>query len=712
MVQIPYTPVPNAKPIPGTGAGPISVNTPGAAFGENIARAVESIGGNLDKAGDEMYARAQATQQLNNETAAKAADAQYSLQADKAHLDFMTNNRGLNAATGLEAHTKGLEELRQNIRASLPNDAARKMFDSQSLSTLGRNVFSAGAHASTESLHAANEAANARIDVTKSNALQNAQDEVGFNRWLNQGLGEIDQQAQISGADPVTVAHDKAAYTSSMWANRITGLARTDQISALGMLNKAVDDKKLMGQDIQKVTDQVQSQMINVASRNISDSTNGGWEPYMKVTDADRARGVEPTLLSVVKRAQQILGDDQRFTIGNQGGTRTPAEQAALVKAGYSQTYNSNHLTGRAIDLVPMGPDGKPDYNNKAGFVKIEGAMRQAERELGIPVTGEHDKISSWDPGHYSLARDYDVRDAPKLDPPDLNARADRAYEYALKLDPTNPKFAEAVRARVIGDFTTAQTIKRNADYNNKNTVLDAVFGGLPGGKIPTTIEELQADPKTAQAWDALDPAHRMSILNQLKNNAKGDRAPTIENFRRWQQLKGLSQGDDAERAAFLNMDLTKENLPFRDMRELSNLQLEMVKGKPGNPIVTRMMSGLEGDMRAAGIFDDKDKKAEFRGAVSSFVEDFMKEKSRPPNPQEMRDMGAQLLQQTNGGTWWKFWQGHGQAFNVPDDKRDAIIESLRTQKGIQEPSEEQIRRVWNHDQFMRLYGPKGDSGG
>lgn len=35
--------------------------------------------------------------------------------------------------------------------------------------------------------------------------------------------------------------------------------------------------------------------------------------------------------------------------------TRTPAEQAALVRAGRSRTQNSKHLTGRAFDIDILG---------------------------------------------------------------------------------------------------------------------------------------------------------------------------------------------------------------------------------------------------------------------------------------------------------------------------------------------------------------------
>lgn len=63
-------------------------------------------------------------------------------------------------------------------------------------------------------------------------------------------------------------------------------------------------------------------------------------------------------------------------------GPRTKARQQQLVNQGMSRTMNSKHLTGRAVDLVPI-IDGIPkwDWN---GCYKIAYAMDQAATELGL----------------------------------------------------------------------------------------------------------------------------------------------------------------------------------------------------------------------------------------------------------------------------------------------------------------------------------------
>lgn len=66
-----------------------------------------------------------------------------------------------------------------------------------------------------------------------------------------------------------------------------------------------------------------------------------------------RLEGVEPKLVDVVNLAIEYTKIDFGVTCG----MRTVAEQQELVDAGASQTMNSKHLDGRAVDVVAyIGP--------------------------------------------------------------------------------------------------------------------------------------------------------------------------------------------------------------------------------------------------------------------------------------------------------------------------------------------------------------------
>ncbi|MCI0488934.1 MAG: M15 family metallopeptidase [Blastocatellia bacterium] len=89
-------------------------------------------------------------------------------------------------------------------------------------------------------------------------------------------------------------------------------------------------------------------------------------------------RGVHPDLVAVVNRALELSEID--FAVHD--GIRTEAEQGELVRRGASRTMKSDHLTGHAVDLVPV-INGKLRWEWQPIYLIAE-AMRTAARELGV----------------------------------------------------------------------------------------------------------------------------------------------------------------------------------------------------------------------------------------------------------------------------------------------------------------------------------------
>jgi peptidoglycan L-alanyl-D-glutamate endopeptidase CwlK len=91
-------------------------------------------------------------------------------------------------------------------------------------------------------------------------------------------------------------------------------------------------------------------------------------------------QGVHPDLVAVVQRAIEITVQD--FSVHD--GIRTLAEQKKLVAAGASQTLDSRHITGHAVDLVPH-VNGKLRWEWDPIYM-IADAVRVAAQELGTPI--------------------------------------------------------------------------------------------------------------------------------------------------------------------------------------------------------------------------------------------------------------------------------------------------------------------------------------
>lgn len=118
-------------------------------------------------------------------------------------------------------------------------------------------------------------------------------------------------------------------------------------------------------------------------------------------------KGVRQPLVRVAHRAIAITEID----FGVIDGLRTREEQAALVEAGASQTMNSNHLTGEAIDIMAyVGARGSwelPLYH------KIADAFAKAAFHEGVGIrwggAWHIDDVRDWQ-GSMEAAQDDYIR--------------------------------------------------------------------------------------------------------------------------------------------------------------------------------------------------------------------------------------------------------------------------------------------------------------
>ena len=94
----------------------------------------------------------------------------------------------------------------------------------------------------------------------------------------------------------------------------------------------------------------------------------------------DRLTGVKPQLVQVVKRAIEITPVD----FGVTEGLRTVETQKRYVAAGKSQTMNSKHLTGDAVDLVAY-IDGQVSWELNI-YDDIADAMKEAAEEFNVAL--------------------------------------------------------------------------------------------------------------------------------------------------------------------------------------------------------------------------------------------------------------------------------------------------------------------------------------
>jgi peptidoglycan L-alanyl-D-glutamate endopeptidase CwlK len=113
----------------------------------------------------------------------------------------------------------------------------------------------------------------------------------------------------------------------------------------------------------------------------------------------ERLQGVHPDLVRVVHRAIALTPVD--FTVLE--GLRSPERQKILVASGASQTLNSRHITGHAVDLGAW-VDNQVDWSWPL-YTKIANAMKAAANELGISIVWGGDWKTFKDGPHFELDR-------------------------------------------------------------------------------------------------------------------------------------------------------------------------------------------------------------------------------------------------------------------------------------------------------------------
>jgi peptidoglycan L-alanyl-D-glutamate endopeptidase CwlK len=114
-----------------------------------------------------------------------------------------------------------------------------------------------------------------------------------------------------------------------------------------------------------------------------------------------RLAGVHPDLVRVVRRAAEGVA----FRVVE--GLRSQERQRDLVASGASQTMNSRHLTGHAVDLAPV-VDGAVSWDWEH-FFPLADAVADAARKEGVPLIwgGAWGRtVQDWPQGRAKQAQD------------------------------------------------------------------------------------------------------------------------------------------------------------------------------------------------------------------------------------------------------------------------------------------------------------------
>src|SRR6266404_1790071 len=242
---------------------------PAAAFGGEVAQAVSGLGRTVAGAGDEIFSRAIALQNLQNEAEATEADAKYMIEVGKIHAEYSAKE-GNERVQAFPKYQKDMQDIRQSIRGTLSSPMAQKMFDRSSLSTMGRTIFSgAGAAASAQRQFVVGTAiAQSKLDA--NTVSENPDDPKTFQDKIQQARHNAITIAAAKGFEPGSAQEQLLIQqaTSNLWSSKIDGKSRTDPYTANRWLSQ--HRTELTDDDYHSLSNSVRNQSRAIDSVNIA----------------------------------------------------------------------------------------------------------------------------------------------------------------------------------------------------------------------------------------------------------------------------------------------------------------------------------------------------------------------------------------------------------------------------------------------------------
>ena len=193
----------------------------------------------IEGAGNEIWARATAMQQLNEQANAANAVAEFTTAMGEKFANY-TSLSGKAAVDGYKPYIDDLNATREAIGQKLSSPYAQKVYLQESRSIQARSVFSAAAHSGREGKNYAIGSVQASIDARTNAAALAPQDEESYQAALRDNARDVQKLIDLHGGDEQTVKNTTQMMNSKMTMGRIQGLAKSDVPAAQKLLDAEV----------------------------------------------------------------------------------------------------------------------------------------------------------------------------------------------------------------------------------------------------------------------------------------------------------------------------------------------------------------------------------------------------------------------------------------------------------------------------------------
>ena len=537
-----YNPVPEVSPSLSSGNDYLNIRATPDAFGAQVGEAGEKLGQTLEQTGDTAANVALQRQGMINETLATNAETDSKMQYGNI-LGKYKSLEGLSAVAQQDKAEQDIIATRQQIAATLPNDAARQAFTKLALRNEGYALQDVRMYAATQVKQADTQSAHASMTTAIASAgdLSVASDDKRFNQTLqdsdfamnrimaNQGYGPDGGTGWKQDPKTGTVSFDestpqgqtaKAIYTQMQdqahgmaWESRLHVLADQNVMAAY---TKYQDNRDQIPGEAQVKLDAYFTPKIRAAqASHTADSVLWQSERDFQGTVSGIAAGQPPTSsIADAIKTQESGGRDIPNAMQIQPGTWA---QYAKPGEDINNKADNDNVGNRIIDDLTK-KFGNDPARIAVGYFSGPGNVAPA----GSPTPWVNDLKDANGKSVSSYVSDVTGRVAQGSQ---IQTRADfyrtnyasiidQARQQADKDHPDDPLYAQQATARVeqrLNDVIRQQDLSHKAD---SDMVYQAFNGDLTKGQRPTTIDQLTAiNPGVRDAWNRMQADNPQAAL-------------------------------------------------------------------------------------------------------------------------------------------------------------------------------------------------------
>jgi len=645
MPQVPYQPytdkVSQDHPAP-----LLHFNIDPNMFGENIGRAVSALGGQIGKVGDELWNRAVALQEFQNETAVTGALATQEKNSAQRRADYFSS-LGQNAVNGYDGFIAAENKDREDIRAGLANDMQRKMFDRTSLGVVNRASIAGASHKAQELRKVGQQNDMAAIDAAQTSAAYSANEDE-FNGYLKQIETRVRNRATDQGIlDEPTVQDQIFKAQSTAYANRIQEVGKKDSTLGAQMLANAIANRQLHSNDRDRLENRINTDLNTTGSRVMARKSleeSNDLEAYFRqyfpnanLNGLHRDFGLR--LFDAFSTYQNETGRD--IGVANSlrsSGFRTNEEQAEIYERSQREGFlaappgRSRHEGGQAVDIA-RGPllDWLHQNAGRFGLEFLPGWR-----------AGETSTAFSRDPVHIQMARGAGDSEPPRYNVPE-RTYIDNAERMARTAVPNAPQpFVDLTRQRTQSDYRQQRSEYLNQQLFNRQAIDTEIIN-----QRPNSIDELYANnPNLRQAIDDLDPRVRMTIEREIRTR---NNVPTTDQKNNFYRLDEMGR-DERYIPQFLETDLDAMpagSLTDADKHKLRDRQINLMnKTYEADPRYTHAMRAVR-PFLPLSLQKDEQQFLIFRGALMEQIQHWQRlpgNQGKYPTDDELKGMASDLI--------------------------------------------------------------------